>query len=112
MAILFRALVCDHGTHLEILHQVGGAIVISNTDFEGRRTPAGRIGTDLIASAQLAGVGFSQLRTRTFRTFMYATAPTLESRGNLHDGKADLLTRAAVAGHRLWIRFTVGAAAI
>ena len=31
---------------------------------------------------------------------MYATAPTLESRGNLHDGKDGLLTKAAVAGHR------------
>ena len=66
----------------------------------------------LVAEEVRGKVGVVQLRTRTFHTFPYATAPTLESRGNLHDGKADLLTRAAVAGHRLWIRFTVGAAAI
>ena len=42
----------------------------------------------------------AQLRTRTFRTFMYATAAVLESWRNLYDGKAGLPTKAAVAGHR------------
>jgi len=41
-----------------------------------------------------------QLRTRTFRTFMYATAAVLESWRNLYNGKAGLPTKAAVAGHR------------